>query len=325
MWNRLAIALGAGIASALLFIVTVQGTAMAMALAHLAPLPIMIATLGWGIDVGAIAMGVSCALVAGAIEPFSGLVFALTVALPGWALASFANLRDLRFVRQTSDPEPPVRASVGALVVAAAAIGIAVSGGALIWMMVVYGGYEKGVAAFAEMLRPTLEDALGGSLRLPDDLSLNDLVSLVVKYSPAAIAASTTLMFIINLYAAARSAQTSLRLNRPWPDVPTSLVVPPALVGVALAALATWLVAPEPTSQFAAIFVGAFGVVYVLQGLAVLHALSRRAQGRPVLIAALYLACIVAPRWVLPAIAMIGLIESFVALRTRAAARPFRP
>jgi hypothetical protein len=325
MWNRLAIALGSGLASALLFIVTAQGTAMAMALAYLAPLPIMIAVLGWGIDAGAIAMCVSCAVVAGAIEPSSGLLFGLTVALPGWALASFANLRDLRFVRRPNDPEPPVRASVGALVVAAAAIGIAIGGGALIWMMFAYGGYDRGIAALAEMLRPTLEDAFGGAMRLPDDLSLNDLVELVVKYSPVAVASSMTLMFVVNLYAAARSAQTSQRLNRPWPDVPTSLVVPPALVGVALAALATWLAAPAPASQFAAILVGAFGVVYLLQGLAVLHALSRRAQGRPVLIAALYLACLVAPRWVLPAIAMIGLIESFAALRTRAAARPFRP
>ena len=325
MWNRLAIALGAGLASALLFIVTVQGTAMAVALAYLAPLPVMIATLGWGIDVGAIAMGVASALVAGAVAPVFGLLIALTVALPGWALASFANLRDLRFVRRPNNPEPPVRASVGALVVAAAAIGIAISVGALVWLIINYAGYEKGAAAFAEMLRPRLEDWSSGAARLPEDLTLDDVSEFVVKYFPALFSASTTLMFIVNLYAAARSAQTSLRLNRPWPDVPTSLVVPPAVVGVALAALATWLVAPAPASQFAAVFVGAFGVVYVLQGLAVLHALSRRAQGRPVLIAALYLACFVAPLWVFPAIAIIGLIESFAALRTRAAARPFRP
>jgi hypothetical protein len=325
MWNRLAIALGSGLASALLFIVTVQHTAMALALACLTPLPIMIATFGWGIDVAAISMGVSCALVAGAIEPLAGLRFALTFALPGWALASFANLLDLRFVRRPDDPEPPVRASVGALVVAAAAIGIAISGGELIWMMVNYGGYEKAVAAFAEMLRPNLEDSLGGSLRLPDDLPINEQLSLAIKYLPVTIATLATLILIVNLYAAARSAQTSMRLNRPWPDVPTSLVVPPALAGVALAALATWLVAPAPASLFAEVFVGAFGVVYVLQGLAVLHALSRRAQGRPVLIAALYLACFFAPQFVFPAIAIIGLIESFAALRSRAAARPFRP
>ena len=65
------------------------------------------------------------------------------------------------------------------------------------------------------------------------------------------------------------------------------------------------------------------GVVYVLQGLAVLHALSRRVRARPALIAALYLACMVAPKWVLPAVAAIGLIESVAALRARAAAPKF--
>ena len=40
-------------------------------------------------------------------------------------------------------------------------------------------------------------------------------------------------------------------------------------------------------------------------------------------IAALYLACLVAPKWVLPAVAAVGLIESLVSLRSRAAAPKF--
>src|SRR5271154_4468326 len=93
MLNRIGMALGAGLAAALLFIVTVQGTALAFALAYLAPLPIMIATLGWGVGAGLLAFGVACAVVAGAIEPASGLLFGLTIALPAWGLATFANLR----------------------------------------------------------------------------------------------------------------------------------------------------------------------------------------------------------------------------------------
>jgi hypothetical protein len=130
-------------------------------------------------------------------------------------------------------------------------------------------------------------------------------------------------MFAVNLYAAARSAQLSQRLTRSWPDVPTSLVLPPALGAILIVALGTWLAAPEPTSQFGALFVGGLGVVYVLQGLAVLHALSRRVRGRPALIAGLYVACLVAPKWVLPAVATIGLIESVASLRARAAAPKF--
>jgi len=93
MLNRIGMGIGAGLASALLFVVTVQGTALALALAYLAPLPIMIATLGWGVDAGLVALCAACAVVAGAIEVFSGVLFGLTVALPAWGLAAFACLR----------------------------------------------------------------------------------------------------------------------------------------------------------------------------------------------------------------------------------------
>ena len=48
---------------------------------------------------------------------------------------------------------------------------------------------------------------MGGPLALPEDLTPEDVARLVVKYAPSAISASTTLMFAVNLYAAARSAQ----------------------------------------------------------------------------------------------------------------------
>ena len=334
MLNRIGMGIGAGLASALLFVVTVQGTALALALAYLAPLPIMIATLGWGVDAGLVALCAACAVVAGAIEPLSGMLFSLTVALPAWGLAAFATLHGSPW-RLESFRRPPIASAprrpsaapsagpgVGTLVVVAAGIGIAIGAGALVAMIVVYGGYQKGVETVATFLRPAIEEALGPS-NLPDGFTLDDILRLVVKFSPPAIACSTTLMFAVNLYAAARSAQLSQRLTRSWPDVPTSLVLPPALGAILIVALGTWLAAPEPTSQFAALIVGGLGVVYVLQGLAVLHALSRRVRGRPALIAALYVACLVAPKWVLPAVATIGLIESVASLRARAAAPKF--
>ena len=56
MLHRLVVAIGAGCAAALLFAVSAQSSLLAMTLAYLAPLPIMIATLGWGLDGGAIAV-----------------------------------------------------------------------------------------------------------------------------------------------------------------------------------------------------------------------------------------------------------------------------
>jgi hypothetical protein len=325
MFKRLGLALGAGLATALLFIVTVQGTALAMALAYLAPLPLMIAVLGWGIDIGLIALGVACALVAGAVEPITGAVFGASVALPSWALASLARLESVPRFRRSSDSAAKSRVGVGTLVTIAAGFGALISASALVALIIIYGGYQQGLEGYTNLLLPPLREAFSGSISLPDGLSIEDVARLAVKYSPAAIAVSTTLMLLFNLYAAARATHVSQLLGRPWPDLPNTLAAPQALGALAIAALVVWLTAPEPASQFGSLLVGALGVVYVLQGLATLHALSRRAPGRPFLIIALYLACAVAPRFVLPAVAVIGLVESIASLRARAAPRPLRP
>ena len=112
MLNRIGMALGAGLAAALLFVVTVQGTAIAMPLAYLAPLPIMIATLGWGVDAGAIALSSPPRSWRASIEPQSGLIFAATVALPAWALAAFAIAQGRPPARPRPSPTTaPQRAS----------------------------------------------------------------------------------------------------------------------------------------------------------------------------------------------------------------------
>src|SRR5271155_1881512 len=166
MLNRIGMGLGAGLASALLFVVTVQGTALALALAYLAPLPIMIATLGWGVDAGLVALCAACAVVAGAVEAFSGMLFGLTVALPAWGLGPFATLHGspwrLDSFRRSPVASAPLRPSaapsagpgVGTLVVVAAGIGIAIGAGAPVAMIVVFGGHSKGGATGAPFFLP---------------------------------------------------------------------------------------------------------------------------------------------------------------------------
>jgi len=321
MWNRIGVALGAGIASALLFAVTIQGTAIALALAYLAPLPIMIATLGWGLDAGAIAFAVGTAVVAGAVDPLTSLGYALTVALPALALAGLAALKDIR-IRRGPPEAPPQRASMGQIAMLAAGIGVAISAGALITMIVANGGYEKGVAGVSQWLQPELEGAMSEAGSLPNGVTGGDLAHLVIKFAPPAIAGSATLMLLINLYLSARSAQLSQRLPRPWQDIPASFALPAPLGAVALVSVAVWALAPAPVSAFASILCGGLAVLFALLGLAVLHALTRRAPARMALIGALYLACALAPQWVLPPVAVIGLLESFAGLRARSLAPP---
>ncbi len=49
--------------------------------------------------------------------------------------------------------------SVGAIVTLAAALGALVSLGALVALIVVYGGYEQGLQSFADALEPAIEEA----------------------------------------------------------------------------------------------------------------------------------------------------------------------
>jgi len=322
MLNRFAVAIGAGLAAALLFCVTVKGTPVAMALAYLAPLPIMISALGWGLDANAISSIVAGAVVAGVIDPGSGLIFWLTVALPAALLSGLAATNSLNPSDRGNPPAMPFRASLGLLTILAAALGALVSAGALGVMIFVNGGFVKAVASFRAMLEPTLQEAMGGGIGLPEDLGTEDVARLIIRYAPAAIAASTTLMLLLNLYAAGRIVQLSQRLNKVWADIPASYKLPAPLTLVAVAATAAWIFAPDPYNPFAAALSAPLILIFALQGLAVLHALSRRAPGRVALIIALYFAFFLAPRWVGSALAIIGLAESLLSLRTRQAPHP---
>lgn len=317
--NRFGLPVGAGLASALLFLVTVKGTVVAMALAYLAPLPIMIATLGWGLLSGAAAAAIAGGCVAIAVDPLSGLLFAATVGLPNWALAAFSLAPGFR-VLPWRKAEPPEWTSVGAIVTLAAAIAVLLGFGGLTALILVYGGYEKGLEAFAAALAQAIGQATDAAAILPDGQSLGDFTLSVVRLSPPAIAASTMLMSCVNLYAAARSTQLSHRLRRPWPNLPTTLLLPAPMAALAIVALALAFVLPTPANQFAWVVAGPLGAAFVLQGLAVLHALSRGLPLRVWLLAALYVCCIARSSWTLPAIAFIGVVESFVTLRARAAA-----
>ena len=123
MLHRFVVAIGAGCAAALLFAVSAQSSLLAMTLAYLAPLPIMIATLGWGLDCGAIAAAISIAVLAVVAEPLSALVFAGSVAAPAWVLAAFSITPLARYLSRLK-PDAPAHASVGAIVSLAALLGM---------------------------------------------------------------------------------------------------------------------------------------------------------------------------------------------------------
>jgi hypothetical protein len=318
MLHRFVVGFGAGCAAALLFVVSAQTSALAIALAYLAPLPIMIATLGWGFDAGAIAATVSVTALALLAEPLSAMAFAASVAGPAWGVAAFAIFPVARYFGARK-PDAPLYPSVGAVVLLAALIGILASAAVLTTIIVAYGGYREGARQVATTVAALVADAFEGA---PDGVSAREFADTLVRFGPAAIAASTLLTLCVNLYGAARSTQLSNCLPRSWPDLPTSLNLPWPLGVVFPACLAGAYALPPPAAQYFSIVAGGLGGALILQGLTVAHALSRGLKMRPLMLVALYACCVLRAKYTLPVLAGIGLVDLFLRLRSRPALIP---
>ena len=86
------IAIAAGAASALMFASIISGALISLVLFYLAPLPLMVAAIGWG-PLSAAIGGVAATIGLGALFglPYC-IAYALTVALPAWWLGHLAML-----------------------------------------------------------------------------------------------------------------------------------------------------------------------------------------------------------------------------------------
>jgi hypothetical protein len=315
--QRIAIALGAGAAAGLLFVGLAQNSALPTMLAYLSPLPIMIATLGWGADMGFIAICVAAGLAAALLGPWPGADFAATVAMPSWLLATLVTFRR---ARPPGSPRKFEAASIGLIVAAAAAIGALVGASELVILEIEYGDYDKGVAALAAKLAPFIQDTVDGIITLPAGFSVDDLAALLIRVEPAFLAASMVIMLAVNLYVSARAVQLSQRLVRTWTALPENLVLPPVL-GFALCACIGVALAFSGTPRHVAwIGVGALAAAYLFQGFAVAHALSRGLSYRTPLLFGVYVLGLLAPPWTLSIPVTIGLLESLLSLRARRAA-----
>jgi hypothetical protein len=325
MIHRFAVAVGAGCASAFLFAVSAQTSPLAMALAYLAPLPIMIATIGWGLGAGAVAAATSVVAIVLLADPFSsaryaaatGLLFAASATVPAWILAALAVAPVERYLPARFRPGRS-HTTVGFIVSVAAAIGMLGAAASLTAVIWTYGSYAEGAKHAAAMLTALTSDAFDEK----ESETAKTFIETLVRFGPAAIAVSTLFMLCVNLYAAARSTQLSHRLQRPWPDLPTSLCLPWLLGLVAIGCAVGWYVLPAPASQYCSIGAGGLGGAFVLQGLAVAHALSQGLKLRIVMLVALYACCVLRAPYTLPVLAALGLFDAFARLRARAAFLP---
>lgn len=313
MLQRILITFGAGVAAAILFVIPVKGTLIAMAIAFLAPLPIMIATLGFGHMTGLGAGLFGALLIARFMHPVYALTFATTLALPSWWL-SWLALRARPAVDGAAKPADsyPLGSLLAWIAVIAAVTAIAL----VAVVEATFGSYHAAVHALSGRLAPILQGMLDKHDITSAAISAKKFATLVVLAMPPMMAAWGVITFSVNLWLAGRIVLISQRLPRPWTDVPANLRLP--RIGIAVLALALVLCLLSGLGRIIAAAIAApLGTAYALQGLAAIHAATRGSKVRTPILGGVYALILALMPWPLIMAAVVGIADALVPFRGR--------
>jgi hypothetical protein len=310
--------LGAGAAAALLFASVTSGVIVSVFLFYLAPLPIMIAALGWSHWAGLTAAVFAAAILGGLFGIFFFGTFLATIGAPAWWLGYLALLGRPapNGGGQHMEWYPP-----GRLVLWAAVLGAALVAAAL----VTFGGDEASISG-------GLKDALEHVLRLQTGRSpdqplafpgietedVDRLITVLVAVLPPAAAMIAAITQTANLWLAGQVVRLSGRLKRPWPDL-TALSFPP-LAAAMYAAVVAGAFVPDLPGLVASLFAATLTIAFAILGLAVLHATTRNLGGRAVVLSGAYV-FIAVQAWPILIATLIGIAEMLLGLRARVASR----
>lgn len=312
MIATIAIAIAAGAASALMFASIISGAPISLVLINLAPLPLMVAAIGWGplsAAIGGVAAATVCGLVFG--MPFA-IAYAATAALPAWWLGHLALL---------GRPVPHVAAGGNGAAPPANTMEWYPTGRLLLWIAA-----TCALLAFVTLLTiGTDAEAIAAAMKRGFDrvarvfalrgVAIDDgVLEAMTSIAPAGFPAGPIIMLTINMWLAGKIARTSGRLNRPWPDVKATALPPMTLVALCVAI--AFCFTGGLISVLAKVVTGALLTAYALTGLAVLHTLTLASGSRMVWLMLSYAVTIVLI-WPLFVMAALGLADAVFGFRAR--------
>ncbi|MBB4421817.1 hypothetical protein GGD66_000343 [Bradyrhizobium sp. CIR48] len=309
------IALIAGAASALMFASIISGALISLVLFYLAPLPLMVAAIGWG-PLCASLGGIAAAIGLGALFglPYC-IAFALTVALPAWWLGHLVLLsRPVGKVAvghvapdATAPAEPELEwYPVGRILLWLAGFATLTTIAALLTL-----------GTDAETIIGTLRRGLMRLLRATDPQSSGEagqFVDALVRIAPAGATIIAMMTLTLNLWLSAKVTATSGRLRRPWPDMRTAELPPMTLVALCIALAFCFtggLLAILAQITAAALMMG-----YAVTGFAVLHTLTLALKSRTFWLGSAY-AAVVVFGWPVIAMVILGLADAVFGFRER--------
>jgi hypothetical protein len=302
------IAPAAGAASALMFASIISGALISLLLFSLAPLPLMVAAIGWSpltAAIGGVAATTTFVLLFGFSLAFE---VATSIALPAWWLGHLAMVG--RSTPAASGATGSVVVTewypIGRLLLWIAGIGALLA----LWSLLRIGTDSEAIAAamrngFAKVARHFAQQGY-----VIDD----SLVDTMGALAPAVVATLPMIVLAVNLWLASKIAMTSGRLNRPWPDLKSTMLPPMTLVALCVA-IAFCFVGGLP-ALFAKVVTGALLTAYGLIGLAVLHTLTLGSSSRTIWLVLIYAVTTVL-MWPLFIMSVLGLADALFGFRER--------
>jgi hypothetical protein len=306
------IAIAAGSASALMFASIISGALISLLLFYLAPLPLMVAALGWG-PLCATIGGIVAATGLGAIFglPYC-IAFAVTIALPAWWLGHLALLgRPTASGTSLANGASPVGPDLEWYPVGRILLWI--SGFAALTTMAALLTLGTDSAAIAGALRRGLLRILGPR-EVASTGESEQWIDAVVTVAPAAAAIVAMMTLTLNLWLAAKITATSGRLHRPWPDL-KSAALPPMTLAALCVAIA-FCFSGGLLAIVAQIVTAALMMAYALTGFAVLHTLTLALKSRALWLGCTY-AIMVVFGWPVLAMVVLGLADAIFGFRQR--------
>jgi hypothetical protein len=315
------IGLGAGVTSALLFAALASGQAYAIGLFYLTPLPIMLAGVAWSWASAAVAAVTAALLLGGFLGSWFVLAFLIGIGFPAVALSYLALLARPAANGGGGQLEwyPAGRIVLAGALIAAVATALTIPA---------FGtdldGYRAALKlAFERVLRAQTATPADQPLALPGTRDTGALLDLLTVVMPPAAAVLSMVTSLGNLWLAGRIARASSRLARPWPEF--GALAFPARAPLLLAAAVAGTFLPGIAGMIAVLFTATLLLAYAILGFAVIHGASRAMPSRPFILTAAWLAVFILG-WPLLLAAMLGLADSFIDLRARAAhGRPNLP
>jgi hypothetical protein len=321
------VGLGAGAAAALLFASATSGSWLSILLFYLAPLPIMIAGLGWSHWAAAVA-----AITGAVLAPFFGalgmgadlgdgprfalfFIFLVSAGIPAWWL-SYLALLARPAAAGANGGEPALEwYPTGRLVVWAAGLAALAVIIGILNLSLDYDGFRTALTTALKRMFPSSTDIPGGTN--PDRL-----IAFLVTTIPPAAAVLATVTNAGNLWLAARVVRYSGLLKRPWPEL--AAISFPKIVVAALAAAILLSFAGGMIGIAAGVVSSSLTMAYGILGLAVVHSITLGIGSRPFLLGGMY-ASIFIFGWPILVLCLLGIAETGLELRARAARRRAAP